>query len=161
VATKAARRDEASPRPASARKSEAATSEGESQDSPAEKPEREPITAPGGESALAQAIRGDDAPKPAPAAAASDAPEFNREAASQALGDAALRASGCRALGGPTGSGQATVTFSPSGKVSAANVGGDFAGSSVGACIAKLFRAVAVPAFSGDPVTVSKRFNVE
>jgi hypothetical protein len=40
-------------------------------------------------------------------------------------------------------------------------VGGDFAGSVVGACVIKLFRGASVPPFAGDPVTVAKRFTVE
>jgi hypothetical protein len=98
--------------------------------------------------------------KKADTAGAGTAP-FDREAASNALSDAALRAGTCRMLGGPTGSAQATVTFAPNGHVSAASVGGDFAGSVVGACIVKLFRSATVPPFAGDPITVAKRFTVE
>jgi predicted Zn finger-like uncharacterized protein len=101
----------------------------------------------------------EDAPA-APKGNASD-PEFNRDAAAQSLGDAASRADSCRSIGGPSGSGQATVTFAPNGRVSAASVGGEFAGTTVGACIARLFRNVTVPAFSGESVTVSKRFTIE
>jgi hypothetical protein len=86
---------------------------------------------------------------------------FDRDSAANALSDAALRAATCKQLGGPTGPGQATVTFSPSGSVATASVGGEFAGTMVGACITKLFRAVTVPPFSGEVVTVSKRFNVD
>lgn len=104
--------------------------------------------------------RAEDAAKKAEAAA-TVGPPFDRETAAQSLADAALRAVTCRMLGGPTGSGQATVTFAPSGQVSGASVGGDFAGTVVGACVVKLFRSVTVPPFAGDPVTVAKRFNVE
>jgi hypothetical protein len=53
------------------------------------------------------------------------------------------------------------VTFAPSGRVTSANVsGGDFGGSPVGSCVASVFRRASVPAFSGDPVTVSKSFNI-
>jgi predicted Zn finger-like uncharacterized protein len=107
-----------------------------------------------------------------PAAAASEEREktpvvgagtspFDREAAAQTLGEAALKAASCKTIGGPTGSAPATVTFSPNGRVLGVAVGGDFSGTLVGACIAKLFRAVSVPPFAGDPVTVTKRFNVE
>jgi hypothetical protein len=41
------------------------------------------------------------------------------------------------------------------------NVGGAFAGTDVGGCVARLFRAAKVPPFSGDPVTVSKSFSIE
>lgn len=98
--------------------------------------------------------------KKADTAGAGTAP-FDRDAASTALSDAAMRSPTCRMLGGPTGSAQATVTFAPNGHVIAVNVGGDFSGSVVGACIVKLFRAAIVPPFAGEPVTVAKRFSVE
>jgi hypothetical protein len=31
----------------------------------------------------------------------------------------------------------------------------------VGGCVARLFRTAKVPAFAGDPVTVSKSFSIE
>jgi serine/threonine-protein kinase len=65
----------------------------------------------------------------------------------------------CKSADGPTGKGKVQVTFSPSGHASAANVvGGDFAGTSVASCVARLFRMAQVPPFSGDAVTVSKSF---
>lgn len=103
----------------------------------------------------------DDAKAAEPPTEAAAAPPFDRAAAVQALGGAAGSAQSCKMLGGPTGSGQATVTFAPSGRVTSASVSGDFAGSSVGSCVAKLFRSARVPAFSGDAVTVSKRFSID
>jgi len=88
-------------------------------------------------------------------------PPFDRAAASQALGEAAASASSCREPGGPSGSGQVTVTFAPTGKVTAVSVSGDFAGTGAGACIVRLFKAANIPAFAGDAMTVSKRFTVE
>lgn len=86
---------------------------------------------------------------------------FNKGAAIAALSVAASQASGCKRPGGPTGSGKAIVTFAPSGRVTSANVtGGSFGGTPVGGCIAGVFRRANVPAFSGDPVTVSKSFTI-
>lgn len=86
---------------------------------------------------------------------------FNKGAAIAALGGAAAQASGCKRPGGPTGSGKAVVTFAPSGRVTSANItGGEFPGTPVGSCIAGVFRRAQVPAFSGDPVTVSKAFSI-
>lgn len=86
---------------------------------------------------------------------------FNKGAAIAALGGAAAQASGCKRPGGPTGSGKAVVTFAPSGRVTTANIsGGEFPGTPVGSCIAGVFRRAQVPAFSGDPVTVSKGFSI-
>ncbi len=88
-------------------------------------------------------------------------PPFDRAAASQALGDAASNAASCKSPSGPTGAGQATVTFSATGKVTAVSLSSEFAGTSAASCIQKIFKAAKVPAFSGDAVTVSKRFSVE
>jgi predicted Zn finger-like uncharacterized protein len=86
---------------------------------------------------------------------------FDAGAAKAALTGAANGAAGCKKEGGPTGTGRALVTFAPSGRVTKAEVTGDFAGTSVGGCVARLFRAARVPKFSGDPTTVSKNFTIE
>jgi hypothetical protein len=101
-----------------------------------------------------------DAPAAAPAAAA-DGAAFDKGAAVSALSAAAASAASCKKPDGPTGSGKVSVTFAPSGRATMTNVGGDFAGTEVGGCVARLFRAAKVPAFSGDPVTVSKSFSIE
>ncbi len=96
-----------------------------------------------------------EAPPPGGAA------EFNRGAASAALGAAAGAAKGCKKADGPTGSGKVRVTFAPSGNVTSATVqGAPFAGTSVGGCIASAFRGAHVPPFSGDPVSVTKSFSI-
>ncbi|MEZ4219878.1 MAG: zinc-ribbon domain-containing protein [Polyangiaceae bacterium] len=86
---------------------------------------------------------------------------FNKGAAIASLSAAASAATRCKKPGGPTGSGKAIVTFAPSGRVTSANVaGGAFGGTAVGGCVAGVFRSARVPAFSGDPVTVSKGFTI-
>jgi predicted Zn finger-like uncharacterized protein len=86
---------------------------------------------------------------------------FNKGAAIAALSRASAAASGCKRPGGPTGSGKAIVTFAPSGRVTNATIsGGSFGGTSVGGCIASVFRRASVPSFSGNAVTVSKGFNI-
>ena len=86
---------------------------------------------------------------------------FNKGAAIAALSSAASASTRCKKPGGPTGSGKAIVTFAPSGRVTSANVaGGSFGGTSVGGCVASVFRSARVPAFSGDAVTVSKSFTI-
>jgi predicted Zn finger-like uncharacterized protein len=86
---------------------------------------------------------------------------FNKGAAISALSSAASAASGCKRPDGPTGSGKALVTFAPSGNVTSATVsGGSFGGTSVGGCIASVFRRAKVPPFEGGPVTVSKSFSI-
>jgi predicted Zn finger-like uncharacterized protein len=89
------------------------------------------------------------------------AKEFNRGAASAALGSAAGAAKSCKRPDGPTGTGKVRVTFAPSGTVtSSAVVGGPFAGTSVGGCIASAFRSARVPPFAGSPVSVTKSFSI-
>jgi hypothetical protein len=98
--------------------------------------------------------------EPKAAAPASDQP-FSKAAAVSALSAAAGSAGSCKKLGGPTGSGRVQVTFAPSGRVTTANVeGAPFAGTSVGGCVASLFRKAHIPPFSGNAVTVSKGFSI-
>jgi len=97
---------------------------------------------------------------PPPAAPTTDAP-FSKASAISALSGAAGQAGGCKKPGGPTGSGKVQVTFAPSGRVTSATVmGGPFAGTAVGGCVAGAFRRAKVPAFAGNPVTVSKSFQI-
>jgi hypothetical protein len=100
--------------------------------------------------------------KEEPAAAGpSTAPPFSKASAISALGSAAASAGGCKKPGGPTGTGKVQVTFAPSGRVTSATVmGAPFAGTAVGGCVAGAFRRAKVPAFSGNPVTVSKSFAI-
>ncbi len=103
-------------------------------------------------------------PKPASlgdAMAEGTSAPFDQNAAKSALVTAASGAAGCKKEGGPTGTGRALVTFAPSGRVTKAEITGDFAGTSVGGCVARLFRAARVPKFSGDPTTVSKNFTID
>jgi predicted Zn finger-like uncharacterized protein len=87
--------------------------------------------------------------------------EFNRGAATSALGAAAGAARRCGKPDGPTGGGRVRVTFAPSGNVTSATVEGPpFAGTSVGGCIAGAFRGAHIPAFDGAPVSVTKSFSI-
>jgi hypothetical protein len=99
--------------------------------------------------------------EPTPAVASGDGPPFNKGAAVSALTSASSAASGCKRPGGPTGTGKVTVTFAPNGRVTQASVaGGSYGGTSVGGCVASVFRRAKIPAFSGNAVTVSKSFNI-
>jgi predicted Zn finger-like uncharacterized protein len=86
---------------------------------------------------------------------------FDAQAAKTSLGAAAANASSCKEPGGPTGSGRVSITFAASGRPTSVAVTGDLAGTTVGSCVARLFRGTRVPAFSGEPVTVSKTFSVQ
>lgn len=112
---------------------------------------------PSGNTAAAPATKKEE---PAPAGA-STAPPFSKASAISALGGAAGSAGSCKKAGGPTGVGKVQVTFAPSGRVTSATVmGAPFAGTAVGGCVAGAFRRAKVPAFSGNPVTVSKSFAI-
>jgi hypothetical protein len=105
---------------------------------------------------------------PVAKAEASSAPEpeakpaaFNTHVAASRLNAAAARSSTCRAAGDPSGQAVVTITFAPSGRVTAANVAGQrFAGTATGSCIASMMRTVKVPAFEGAHVTVRKRVTI-
>jgi hypothetical protein len=87
---------------------------------------------------------------------------FDRDAAVSALATQATQASQCRKEGDPSGTTTVVVTFSPSGRVTSANVNGPpFAGTPTGGCIAAAFRRAHIPAFDGDRVTVSKTLTIK
>jgi predicted Zn finger-like uncharacterized protein len=100
------------------------------------------------------------AAKEAPASSGASAP-FDPAAAKEALAGATANVASCKEMGGPTGNGRVSITFAPSGRPTSVAVTGDLAGTTVGSCIARLYRAVRVPAFTGDSVTVAKGFTVQ
>jgi hypothetical protein len=87
---------------------------------------------------------------------------FNREAAKNALDEAAQQARNCRPAGGPSGTGRVQVRYEPSGKV--ANVAiltSKFDNTTAGSCVRMLFRRAKVPEFTGAPVVVvNKSFEI-
>jgi predicted Zn finger-like uncharacterized protein len=102
-------------------------------------------------------------PEPAPAATgeAAAGAGISRSALNSAMSSAAGAARSCGKPDGPTGTGRVRVTFAPSGSVTSAQVqGAPFAGTSVGGCVAGVFRNARVPAFDGSPVTVTKSFTI-
>jgi serine/threonine protein kinase len=85
---------------------------------------------------------------------------LNRASALTALSKAANSAMSCKREGGPTGSGTASITFSPEGPVTSVRLSAPFGGTPVGTCIQTVFRSAHVPAFSGSSVTLSKSFRI-
>jgi len=85
---------------------------------------------------------------------------LNRASALTALSHAANSAAACKREGGPTGTGSASITFSPEGPVTAVNLSAPFAGTPVGACIQTVFKSAHVPAFSGSAVSLNKSFRI-
>jgi len=118
----------------------------------------QPVPAAAKPSALA-ARAPSSAKKPLPRATkpAAAAP-FNVEAAKNALNAAAAKAGSCA---GAAGKGKVQLTFAPSGAVSAAQITeGPYSGTPAGKCALKHFRSAHIPAFSGNPQTVSKSFKI-
>jgi GYF domain 2 len=82
---------------------------------------------------------------------------FDRDAATNALEQAASEASSCRKGSDPSGIARVSVTFSDSGKATLATVDGPpFAGTATGGCIADVMRGARIPAFAGERITVKK-----
>lgn len=97
------------------------------------------------------------APKIAEAARPQAVAAFDPSAAESALASAAQQATTCRQDGDPTGVARVVVTFAPSGRVTSATISGPpFAGTPTGSCIARTMRAMSLPPFTGDHMTVSK-----
>lgn len=91
-----------------------------------------------------------------PAQPAQPAP-FDATVADTVLTQAALLARNCKRPEDRSGMAVVTVTFSPSGRVTSANISGrPFAGTETGSCIASALRTARVPAFSGEFMTVKK-----
>ncbi len=98
---------------------------------------------------------------PAVSAAPTEA-AFDAAAANLAIGRAAAQASNCRKEGDPSGIAVVTLTFSPSGRVTSANVSGPpFAGTATGGCIAATLRGAKVPPYVGDFLTVKKTVTID
>jgi eukaryotic-like serine/threonine-protein kinase len=110
------------------------------------------------------AIADTPAPTPATPPAALIPPDqrapLNRGAALAALGTAASAATSCKREGGPSGSGSASITFSPDGPVKGVTVSAPFAGTAVGQCVVGVFRSAHVPPFSGSSITLPKSFQI-
>ena len=89
--------------------------------------------------------------------APAELPDFNPAEGSAAVAAAAGAATGC-SDGKHKGRAPMSVTFSPSGRVTAAVVAGysPLAGTTVGSCIARVMRSARVSPFKGAPVTVRK-----
>jgi hypothetical protein len=105
---------------------------------------------------MARSVKLDDRNDPAPERATSSGGDFDRSAASSALGRVASMVAMCHRPGGDSGPGKVLVTFAPSGRAQNVTVQG--ISGPVGDCVANQFRNVKVAPFSGDAVTVGKGF---
>jgi hypothetical protein len=99
-------------------------------------------------------------PQYEPAGTAGTEP-FDAAAARTALDAAAAQASACRKPGDPSGVAVVTITYSPTGRVTSANITGPpFQATLTGGCIASTMRKARVPPFAGDMVTVRKTVSI-
>jgi hypothetical protein len=83
-------------------------------------------------------------------------PSFDQSAGIQAVRAIALDS--CSEIGGPTGSGRATVTFNASGHAQSVLVSSPFLGTSVGACIARRLSGALAPPFDAGIASVPRFF---
>ena len=102
---------------------------------------------------------------PPPAAAPTpaidaDAP-FSAKAAEAALAAAVESARRCHVAGSPTGDARVKVTFATTGDVVYAEADDPFAGTPLGACIARKFLNARVPPFSGGPRVLSATVRID
>jgi hypothetical protein len=87
-------------------------------------------------------------------------PPFDEPAAGEVLGQAAQLAGKCRQPEGPLGKGRAQVLYQPAGRAASVAVSKPFHETTVGKCLINLFKDTKVPPFGGEPVIVSKTFEV-
>ena len=94
--------------------------------------------------------------------AAKPTAKIDSVAAREALAEAAAAAQSCRSANSPSGIARVTVTFTSTGQAVSASVAGPpFAGTLEGKCITAKFRALQIPPFVGDDVSVRKNVNLE
>ena len=85
---------------------------------------------------------------------------FDREAARRLIAAGAERVRSCARPGGPSGYGEARLTFSSDGTSHGVVIEPPFAGTEVGRCVADELARVTVPPFQGEAVTLLKRFEI-
>lgn len=100
------------------------------------------------------------APKEPKPVATEEAAPFDKAVAASVLSTVDLVK--CKSTNAPRGEGHIMVKFTPAGTAAEAVVDkGPWVGTPVAKCIAKEFKKVKVPAFSGDVVQVGKSFRFE
>jgi hypothetical protein len=103
------------------------------------------------------------APKPvAPVAPARPTRLFDIDAANEQLQLAASRAATCSEFGPTRGTGTVDVLINAWGHVGRVTlVTSSFVGTPVGVCVLQAYRQVSVPAFDGEPRTLTRSFVVQ
>jgi hypothetical protein len=85
---------------------------------------------------------------------------FDRALAAKLLGASAERARSCGRPDGPRGTARARITFAPDGAVAGVELASPFDDTEVGRCLAAEITRVSLPAFDGEPVRVTKSFEI-
>ncbi|HWA76801.1 MAG TPA: hypothetical protein VG937_30920 [Polyangiaceae bacterium] len=86
---------------------------------------------------------------------------YNEKALEGALHWGVTQAEACHRGGRPTGTARATMTFSPSGKITQFVLEGEpIASAAVGKCITSYLRAVMIPPFSGPEFTITREITL-
>jgi hypothetical protein len=94
--------------------------------------------------------------EPAPAASG-----YNQKALEGALHWGITQAEACHRGGRPTGTARATMTFSPSGKISQFVLEGEpIASAAVGKCVTSYLRSVMIPPFNGSEFTITREITL-
>jgi len=120
--------------------------------------EPEPKTVPAPIASAAAEPEPTPAPSPEPEA---PPPGIDRVAAVATLQSQAQLTRACRSLGPPpVTEGQASVTFALSGRVKSVSISQAFAGTPLGNCIISTFKDAHVPAFQGEPTTLTVPFQI-
>ncbi len=87
-------------------------------------------------------------------------PPFDTLAAGDKLSQIARKIGQCQEPDGPTGAGRVRVLFQPSGQATSAAVSPPFHNTTTGACLVEQFKKTQVPPFGGQPVIVTKTFQL-
>jgi hypothetical protein len=99
-------------------------------------------------------------PAPARAQGTGEPEGFDRDAVATSLASVAVQT--CKRPKGPTGDGHVVITFAATGQATLAAVDrAPFQGTKVGACVAREFKKVRIPAFKGSPITIGKNFKID
>jgi hypothetical protein len=114
-------------------------------------------TAPSAAEPAVAASPADPAREPAPAAAVG----YNQKALEGALHWGIAQAEACHRGGRPTGTARATMTFSPSGKITEFVLEGEpIASAAVGKCVTSYLRSVMIPPFDGSEFTITREITL-
>lgn len=86
---------------------------------------------------------------------------FDKALAAKLIAASVERARSCRAPSSPSGTGRARITFATDGTVASVDIGAPYTDTEAGRCVARELSRVTLTPFDGEPVTVTKSFEVD